>query len=202
MNSVKAFQNAKDLSPISKELNPNVFATDPADPNSENLSSERAEFAVSSGTSHSEKAVSNNAKPSKLADELLKQVLVIDDDSDSALTIKACLESYKRGDNVGFEFQVIEVTTYIDPIKALAEFKPYYYDLLLVDINMPAVNGYELVEKIIRLDLNIKVCFMSSGEVNYEAIRQIHHPVRNFGCFIKKPTANDYLVNRVVQELF
>lgn len=138
MNSVKPSQNAKNLSSISNELNPNVFATDPADPNSDkNLSSERAEFAVSSGTSHSEKAVSNNAEPSKLADELLKQVLVIDDDSDSALTVKACLESYNRGDNVGSEFQVIEVTTYIDPINALAEFKPYYYDLLLVDINMP-----------------------------------------------------------------
>jgi len=67
---------------------------------------------------------------------------------------------------------------------------------------MPTVNGYELVEKIIRLDLNIKVCFMSSGEVNYEAIREINHPVKSFGCFIKKPATRDYLINRVTQELF
>ena len=94
------------------------------------------------------------------------------------------------------------MTTYTDSVKALLEFKPYRYDLLLVDINMPTVNGYELVEKITRLDLNIKVCFMSSGEVSYEALREIRHPSKSFGCFIKKLATKDYLVNRVVQELF
>ena len=66
---------------------------------------------------------------------------------------------------------------------------------------MPGVNGYELVEKTVRLDLNIKVCFMTSGEINYEAITEIRHPARSIGCFIKKPTGADYLVNRVMQEL-
>jgi CheY-like chemotaxis protein len=129
-----------------------------------------------------------------------KQILIIDDDDDSCLAIKACLESYfkKEVQPTGFALQI---TTFADPIVALAEFKPYYYDLLLVDINMPGVNGYELVEKIVRLDLNIKVCFMTSGEINYEAITEIRHPARSFGCFIKKPAAGDYLVNRVMQEL-
>ena len=107
-----------------------------------------------------------------------------------------------KKDARGSEFQVMEVTMYSNPVTALVEFKPYYYDILLVDINMPTVNGYELVEKITKLDLNIKVCFMSSGEVNYEAIREISHPVKSFGCFIKKPATRDYLINRVVQELF
>jgi len=53
------------------------------------------------------------------------------------------------------------VTTFIDPIRALLEFKPYYYDLLLVDINIPSVSGYELVEKIIKLDLNRTSGFVS-----------------------------------------
>jgi DNA-binding NarL/FixJ family response regulator len=78
----------------------------------------------------------------------------------------------------------------------------YYYDLLLVDINMPSINGYELVEKITRLDLNIKVCFMSSGEANSEALQEIYHPARSFGCFIRKPATNDYLIKRVAQELY
>lgn len=132
--------------------------------------------------------------------ERAKQILIIEDDDDSCLAIKACLESYFRKEvwPTGFALQV---TTFVDPIVALAEFKPYYYDLLLVDINMPGVNGYELVEKIVRLDLNIKVCFMTSGEINYEAITEIRHPARSFGCFIKKPAAGDYLVNRVMQEL-
>jgi CheY-like chemotaxis protein len=78
----------------------------------------------------------------------------------------------------------------------------YYYDLLLVDINMPSINGYELAEKITRLDLNIKVCFMSSGEANSEALQENYHPARSFGCFISKPATNDYLIKRVAQELY
>lgn len=145
-------------------------------------------------------------EPSSLTSKLyasVKQVLVIDDDQDSAISIKACLESYySSGGSEEAESLAIEVTMYANPVTALQEFKPYFYDLLLVDINMPSVNGYELVEKIIKLDLNIKVCFMSSGEINYEAIREIHHPAKSFGCFIKKPATKDYLVDRVVQELF
>jgi CheY-like chemotaxis protein len=118
-----------------------------------------------------------------------KQVLVIDDHYDSAFTIKSCLESHFRQDTEGLEskseFHPIQATVYVDPFLALKEFKPYYYDLLLVDINMPSINGYELVEKIIKLDLNIKICFMSAGEINIEAIREIRHPSRSFGCFIK-----------------
>lgn len=133
--------------------------------------------------------------------ESTKQILVIDDDHDSGLAIKACLETFYRPD-AGLSESTIQVTTFIDPIRALLEFKPYYYDLLLVDINMPSVSGYELVEKIIKLDLNIKVCFMTSGEINYEAITEIRHPTKSFGCFIKKPASNDYLVKRVMQELY
>jgi len=133
--------------------------------------------------------------------ENTKQILVIDDDNDSGLAIKACLDTYYKPD-IGRSESTIQVTTFIDPIRALLEFKPYYYDLLLVDINMPSVSGYELVEKIIKLDLNIKVCFMTSGEINYEAITEIRHPTKSFGCFIKKPASNDYLVNRVMQELY
>ncbi len=161
-----------------------------------------------SESSPSEKAVIKNTKNTdsfKVGNELAsvtKQILVIDDDLDSAIAIRTCLETYFKKDAQGSEFQVMEVSMYSNPVTALAEFKPYYYDLVLVDINMPTVNGYELVEKIVKLDLNIKVCFMSSGEVNYEAIREIHHPVESFGCFIKKPATRAYLINRVIQELF
>jgi CheY-like chemotaxis protein len=137
----------------------------------------------------------------RVSGESTKQILLIDDDHDSGLAIKACLETYYRPDP-GLSESAIQVTTFIDPIRVLLEFKPYYYDLLLVDINMPSVSGYELVEKIIKLDLNIKVCFMTSGEINYEAITEIRHPTKSFGCFIKKPASNDYLVNRVMQELY
>lgn len=132
----------------------------------------------------------------------IKQVLVIDDHFDSAFTVKSCLESHYKQNTEGLEFHPIHVTVYVDPLLALTEFKPYYYDLLLVDIDMPSMNGYEMVEKIVKLDPNIKICFMSAGEINHEAIREIRHPSRSFGCFIKKPASSTYLVNRVLQELY
>jgi CheY-like chemotaxis protein len=189
-NRINQYISADNL--VNSEFHKNLTTTDP-------------NHTVPSESSPSEKTVTKNNESFKVGDELAsvtKQALVIDDDLDSAIAIRTCLESYFKKDARGSEFQAMEVTMYSNPVTALVEFKPYYYDLILVDINMPTVNGYELVEKIIKLDLNIKVCFMSAGEVNYEAIREIHHPVKSFGCFIKKPATRDYLINRVVQELF
>jgi CheY-like chemotaxis protein len=200
------FSGTIDMSQTHTKINRYVAADDLVNPESyKNPTSKDPNPNVVSVSSRSEKGATEDTETSKVGDELdsiIKQVLVIDDDIDSAIAIRTCLESYLKKDAQGSEYQVMEVTMYSNPVTALVEFKPYYYDLVLVDINMPTVNGYELVEKIIRLDLNIKVCFMSSGEVNYEAIREIHHPVKSFGCFIKKPATRDYLINRVTQELF
>jgi CheY-like chemotaxis protein len=202
----KVSSDTTDMSQINSKTNRYIPADDLVNSESyKNLTSTESNPVVTSVFSRSEKAAPKNSKFSKLGvelDNVTKQVLVIDDDLDSAIAIRTCLESYFKTDAQGSEFQVMEVTMYSNPVTALVEFKPYYYELVLVDINMPTVNGYELIEKIIKLDLNIKVCFMSSGEVNYEAIREIRHPVRSFGCFIKKPATRDYLINRVVQELF
>jgi two-component SAPR family response regulator len=70
-------------------------------------------------------------------------------------------------------------------VVALSEFKPVY-DLLLVDINMSHMNGFELCEKILAIDINVKVCFMSSVEINRETLGEIY-PAINLGCFIRKP---------------
>ena len=94
----------------------------------------------------------------------------------------------------------IEVYTSNDPILALNEFKPNFYDLLLVDINMPYMNGFELCEKILAIDINVKVYFMSAGEINREALREIY-PSLGVGCFIRKPVTIDYLLERIRSEL-
>jgi DNA-binding response OmpR family regulator len=83
---------------------------------------------------------------------------------------------------------------------ALSEFKPHFYDLLLTDINLPGMNGFELSQKLIELDVNIRVCFTTAGEVNIEALREIH-PKINLGCFIKKPVSTEYLIKRLRAEL-
>jgi two-component SAPR family response regulator len=92
------------------------------------------------------------------------------------------------------------VHTYNDPRAALLDFEPNFYDLLLVDINMPYIDGFQLSEKILEADINVKICYMSSGEINRDALREIH-PSISLGCFIRKPVSIDYLIDRVIGEL-
>jgi DNA-binding response OmpR family regulator len=126
----------------------------------------------------------------------LKRILIVDDDPDITLTFKIALE--KENDNNNKEF---EVHTFNDPLSVLSQFKPSFYDLLLIDINMPDMNGFELCTAILKIDVNVRICFMSAGEVNHEAVREIY-PTISIGCFIKKPVAVDYLVKRVKEELY
>src|SRR5215469_14622932 len=124
-----------------------------------------------------------------------KRILIVDDHVDVTITFKAVIQNSNNDTN-----KRIEVQTSNDPVVALSEFKPNFYDLLLVDINMPRMNGFELCEKIIAIDINVKVCFMSSDEINLEALREIY-PVISVGCFIRKPVTIDYLVKRIMSEL-
>jgi DNA-binding response OmpR family regulator len=126
-----------------------------------------------------------------------KRILIVDDESDVTMTFRAVIEDSNNDIDVN---KRIEVHTYNDPVASLSEFKPNFYDLLLVDINMPHMNGFELVEKIFAIDINVRVCFMSNGEINREALRQIY-PSLSLGCFIRKPVSIDYLVNRIRLEL-
>jgi DNA-binding response OmpR family regulator len=71
---------------------------------------------------------------------------------------------------------------------------------MLLDINLPVLNGFEFYEKILELDINVKACFMSAAQINREALREIY-PSISLGCFIRKPVAIDYLVNRLKVEL-
>ncbi|HET7149151.1 MAG TPA: response regulator [Candidatus Nitrosopolaris sp.] len=126
-----------------------------------------------------------------------KRILIIDDDSDVTMTFKTGIEDSNNNNDAN---KKIEVYTSNNPVVALSEFKPNFYDLLLVDINLPHMNGFELCEKILAIDLNVKVCFMSSGEINREALREIY-PAISLGCFIRKPVTIDYLVKRIRSEL-
>lgn len=65
---------------------------------------------------------------------------------------------------------------------------------------MPHMNGFELCEKILGLDVNIRVCFISAAELNMEALREVY-PKVSFGCFMKKPVEVEYLVKRLLAEL-
>jgi FixJ family two-component response regulator len=65
---------------------------------------------------------------------------------------------------------------------------------------MPNMNGFELFEKILELDVDIRVCFMTAFMVNIQALREVYRNV-NLGCFIEKPVTIEYLIQRLAAEL-
>ncbi|MFL6357201.1 MAG: response regulator, partial [Nitrososphaeraceae archaeon] len=91
-----------------------------------------------------------------------------------------------------------EIYSYDNPAVAVREFKPNFYDLLLTDINMPDMNGFQLSEKLLELDVNLRVCFVSAAEVNIQALREVYPKARSIGCFIKKPVTIGKLVKRLL----
>ena len=120
-----------------------------------------------------------------------KRILIIDDDSDIVFTLRIGLENNDSA---------MQVYSYDNPLNALIEFKPNFYDLLLIDVNMPSMDGFQLCEKILQKDVNVKVCFMTSGEINMDAAREVY-PHISMGCFIKKPITTDALARRIRAEL-
>ena len=121
---------------------------------------------------------------------LKRRIMVVDDHSDIALTLRMGLEISDK---------TMQVACYDNPVTALTEFSSIY-DLLLIDINMPVMNGFELCQKLLQKDINIRVCFMTAGEINIDAMREVH-PLKSIGCFIKKPITTDALVQRIKAEL-
>jgi DNA-binding response OmpR family regulator len=120
---------------------------------------------------------------------LSKVILIIDDDPDMTSVF-----------SLGLQDEGFEVYAYNDPLEVLSKFRPNFYDLLLVDINMPKMNGIELSRQILELDANVKICFITAGEANVEVLRELY-PTSGIGCFIKKPVTIDQLVRRVKAEL-
>jgi DNA-binding response OmpR family regulator len=121
--------------------------------------------------------------------KLSKVILIVDDDPDMTSIF-----------SLGLQDEGFEVYTHNDPLEVLSQFRPNYYDLLLIDINMPKMNGIDLSRQILELDSNVRICFITAGEANIEVLRELY-PARDIGCFIKKPVTIDQLVRRVKEEL-
>jgi DNA-binding response OmpR family regulator len=111
-----------------------------------------------------------------------RKILIVDDEPDTNLSIEIFLEEN------GFE-----VDAFDDPIIALDNFRKGVYDLLILDIKMPKMHGFELYREIRKIDNEVKVCFLTAGEMYYGAYADIF----NDNQFIRKPIENKELVNRV-----
>ena len=153
--------------------------------------------ASSTHPQNQERTSSSSAVEIKGKDPFIKRILIVDDEPDVTLTFGVGLEGYYYHDDKKKRF---EVHPYNNPQVALSQFKPNFFDLLLTDIFMPHMNGFELCQKVLELDADIRVCFMSAAEVNIEALREVY-PKVSFGCFIKKPVTIDCLVKSLLAEL-
>ena len=125
-------------------------------------------------------------------DKKNKKILLVDDEPDVTYTIKMVLE------NNGFV-----VDSYNDPTLAVSNFKPGLYDLLLLDIRMPKMNGLELYQKIREIDSNVKICFLTASELFYEEYRRLDgYPRVNKEHFIQKPIRTEELIHQLNEILY
>jgi DNA-binding response OmpR family regulator len=61
---------------------------------------------------------------------------------------------------------------------------------------MPKMNGFQLCTKISEVDLNVKICFITAGDINIDGLREVY-PALSTGCLIKKPVTISDLVKRL-----
>src|SRR3977135_2949496 len=106
------------------------------------------------------------------------RLMVVDDEADIAFTLKLELELS------GFFL----VDVFNDPKIALSHYKPDYYDLILLDVKMPEMNGFELYQEIQKKDKNVKACFVTADELYYELLKK-EFPKLNVDCLISLPIA-------------
>lgn len=110
------------------------------------------------------------------------RVLLVDDEIDIAFSLK-----------IGLEQSGFVVDSFADPEKALSDFRTGAYDIALIDIKMPRINGFELLEKLKGIDAEVKYCFMTAYEVYYESLKKNYSNL-NIDCVIKKPIELENLV--------
>jgi DNA-binding response OmpR family regulator len=119
-----------------------------------------------------------------------KRILVVDDEPDIKFTLQAGLE------DAGFD-----VDAFTDPELALSSFKPGLYDLVLIDIMMPKMDGFVLYERLKTVDLGVKVCFLTASEEYHEEIREVKHGTLNRDLFLQKPISNDDLIREIKKRI-
>jgi DNA-binding response OmpR family regulator len=90
--------------------------------------------------------------------------------------------------------------SYTDSVKAMQEFRPNYYDLILLDIKMPVLDGFELCKKIREADKSIGIIFITASEQFYKKVREERYPeLINYISirYIQKPIVNEELIKIV-----
>ena len=117
-----------------------------------------------------------------------QRILIVDDESDITTALKMYLE-----------IQGFQVHAFTDPVYALAQFKAGFYKLLILDIKMPEMNGFELYKEIKKKDVTVKVFFLTalSEMHDYDAFKKEVFPKEGERYFIAKPIENEEILKRI-----
>ena len=115
-------------------------------------------------------------------------ILLVDDEKDILYTFKKILAS--EGYNV---------KAFVDPMEALTHFaksEPSHYNLAILDIRMPGLNGLQLYYRLKAINRNIKILFVSALDAVSE-LTSILPDVKTINDIIKKPVALDDFISTV-----
>ena len=115
----------------------------------------------------------------------MKRIAIVDDEPDITAVLKKGLEQN------GFA-----VDAFNDPRLALSSFKPSHYDLMIIDIRMPNINGFDLYRELKKRDSSVKVCFLTAFEIYYEEFRKMF-PNIDVRAFVRKPVGIAALVKQI-----
>jgi DNA-binding response OmpR family regulator len=116
----------------------------------------------------------------------IKRIMLVDDEPDINSALRVVLK------RAGFD-----VVTFDDPVAALENFKARSYDLCILDIKMPKMDGLDVYQKIKDLDGDVKVCFLTASELYFERFREGKYPILDKDLFIRKPIANVELLKKI-----
>ena len=125
-------------------------------------------------------------------EERKKRIMTVDDDRDVVLCLDKVLQ----------ETGLFEVDGFTDPQHALSSFKPGTYDLVILDIRMPQMDGFELYKKIKLLDKNVDICFLTAVN-DFNEYKVVHRDMtdeiakNDDLCIIDKPADTQQLIEKI-----
>jgi two-component system OmpR family response regulator len=118
----------------------------------------------------------------------MKKILLVDDDPDANLSLSILLRD--RG---------FDVDSFTSPSDALKYFRRNYYDLLVLDVRMPNMDGFDLYRAIREVDTKSKICFFTAAELDNYRVAELDDMMEELGeeCFISKPIENNEILCRI-----